>query len=115
MTNPGTNNGGVPGQVIISWFTPLEASLEGTNSSYTNEIYMMVVNALTANTGPASNCMQTIKLNFQTGTSSITAVQMLDLEAGVVTTTNMPVISGSGSTDQAATGAEPQRRRCGVL
>jgi hypothetical protein len=42
--------------------------------------------------------MQTIKLNFETGTNNITAVQMLDLEAGVVTTTNMPVISGTNST-----------------
>jgi hypothetical protein len=90
------NNGGLAGQVIISWFTPIEPSLEGTN--YTNEVYIMVVNALTANTGPASNCMQTIKLNFETGTSSITGLQMLDLETGLVTTTNLPVISGSGNT-----------------
>lgn len=96
VTNPNTNNGGVPGQVIISWFTPIEASLEGAN--YTNEIYMMVVNALTANTGLETNSLQTIKLNFETGTSGITAVEMLDLEAGVVTTNTMPVISGSGST-----------------
>jgi hypothetical protein len=96
VTNPGTNNGSVPGQVIISWFKPLESSLEGSN--YTNEVYIMVVNALTANTGTAASCMQTIKLNFETGTSAITAVEMLDLEAGVVTTNSMPVISGSGST-----------------
>jgi hypothetical protein len=94
VSNPGTNNGGAPGQVIISWFTPLEANLEGAN--HTNEVYVMVVNALTANTGSETNCMQTIKLNLSTGTN-ITAVEMLDLEAGVVTTNVLPVIAGNGS------------------
>jgi hypothetical protein len=96
VTNPGTNNGGVAGQVIISWFKPLESNLEGSN--YTNEVYIMVVNALTANTGAAASCMQTIKLNFETGTNPITAVEMLDLEAGVITTNSMPVISGTNGT-----------------
>jgi hypothetical protein len=95
VSNMGTNNGGLAGQVIISWFTPLETSLEGAN--YTNEIYMMVVNALTANSGSETDCLQQIKLNFETGTN-ITAVNMLDLEAGVVTTNTMPVIGGSGNT-----------------
>ncbi len=96
VLNLGTNNGGVPGQVIISWFRPLEQNLQG--ASYTNEVYMMVVNALTATNGTAADCEQEIKLNFETGTSSITAVNILDLEAGAVTTNTMPVISGSGST-----------------
>ncbi len=95
VTNPGTNNGGVPGQVIIAWFKLLDENLDGPN--YTNEVYMMVVNALTATNGTAASCMQTIKLNFQTGTGPITAVNMLDLESGAVTTNTMPVISGSGS------------------
>jgi hypothetical protein len=96
VTNPGTNNGGVPGQVIIAWFKLLDENLDGPN--YTNEVYMMVVNALTANTGTAASCMQTIKLNFETGTNAITAVNMLDLESGAITTNTMPVISGSGNT-----------------
>lgn len=98
VTNTGANdNGAEPGQVFISWFRPLETNLEGGN--YTNEIYMMVVNGLTETetNSAASNCMQTIKLNFETGTSSITSVDMLNLETGAVTTSNMPVISGSGS------------------
>jgi hypothetical protein len=95
VTNPGTNNGGVAGQVIISWFKPLGTNLEGPG--YTNEVYIMVVNALTANTGTAASCQQVIKLNFETGTNAITAVNMLDLEAGMVTTNSMPVISGSGA------------------
>ena len=95
VSNAGTNNGGAPGQVLIAWFKVLDENLDGPN--YTNEIYMMVVNALTANTGAASNCLQTIKLNFETGTSAITAVNMLDLETGRITTNTMPVISGTGA------------------
>ncbi|HZM02051.1 MAG TPA: hypothetical protein VFC44_03420 [Candidatus Saccharimonadales bacterium] len=96
VTNPGTNNGGIPGQVIIAWFKLLDENLDGPN--YNNEIYMMVVNALTSTNGPASSCLQTIKLNFETGTGPVTAVNMLDLESDLVTTNSMPVISGSGST-----------------
>lgn len=96
VTNDGTNNDGLAGQVIIAWFKLLDENLDGP--TYSNEVYIMVVNALTANTGTAASCQQTIKLNFETGTSGITAVNMLDLEAGVVTTNAMPVISGSGST-----------------
>jgi hypothetical protein len=40
--------------------------------------------------------MQTIKLNLSTGTN-ISAVEMLDLETGVVTTNTLPVIAGNGS------------------
>jgi len=58
-----TNNGGVPGQVIISWFTPIEASLEG--SGYTNEVYIMVVNALTSNTGSETNCPAGKSIEFR--------------------------------------------------
>lgn len=95
VTNPGTNNGGAPGQVIISWFRVLDENLDGP--VYSNEVYMMVVNALTSNTGTAASCMQTIKLNFETGTN-ITSLDMLDLESGAVTVTNLPVIGGSGNT-----------------
>lgn len=96
VTNDGTNNGGVAGQVIISWFRLLDESLDGPN--YTNEVYIMVVNALTANTGTAADCAQTIELNFETGTSSITSVNMLDLETGAITTNYMPVVSGTNGT-----------------
>jgi hypothetical protein len=95
VTNPGTNNGGAVGQVIIAWFHVLDENLDGP--AYSNEVYMLVVNALTSPTGTAAGCMQTIKLNFETGTN-VTGLDMLDLEAGVVTTTNLPVIAGSGNT-----------------
>ena len=95
VTNLGTNNGGSPGQVIFAWFRLLDENLDGPN--YTNEIYMMVVNGLTANTGTAADCLQTIDLRFLTGTSPITAVNMLDLETGAVTTNTIPIFAGSGT------------------
>lgn len=94
VTNKGTVNNGLQGQVIISWFTPLDESFDGP--AYSNEIYMMVVNCLTATNGTAADCLQEIKLNFLTGTA-ISAVNMLDPETGLVTTNTMPVIAGSGS------------------
>ena len=95
VINKGTNNGGVPGQVFISWFKPLDENFDGP--AYTNEIYFMVVNALTSNSGTAADCLQEIKLNFQTGTNAITAVNLLDPETGLVITTNMPIIAGTGT------------------
>src|SRR5206468_10526084 len=41
----GIKNGGQRGDVILSWFKPLDESLDGPK--YTNEIYLMVVNGLT--------------------------------------------------------------------
>ncbi len=96
VTNKGgVKNSGLPGDVILAWFKPLDESMDGTN--YSNEVYMLVVNGLSDPTGTATNCAQTIKLNFLTGTA-ITAVNMLDLETGAITTNTMPVIAGSGST-----------------
>jgi hypothetical protein len=95
VQNPGTNNEGAVGQVFISWFRVLDENLDGP--TYSNEVYMMVVNGLTSTNSTAASCLQTIKLNFETGTSSISSVDMLNLETGAINTSNMPVISGSGS------------------
>jgi hypothetical protein len=91
----GVMNNGLPGEMIISWFKPLDESFDGPN--YTNEVYFMVLNALTATNGSAADCMQEIKLNFKVGNSGISAVVMLDPETGLLTTNTMPVISGTGS------------------
>ncbi len=90
----GVKNSGLPGDVIISWFKVLDESMDGT--TYSNEVYMMVVNALSDPTGTAADCMQEIKLNFLVGTN-ISAVTMIDPETGLLTTNTMPVLAGSGS------------------
>jgi hypothetical protein len=88
-------NDGLPGDVIIAWLRPLDESFDGP--TYSNEVYFMVVNALTATNGTAADCQQEIKLNFKVGTSGISAVVMLDPETGLLTTNTMPILTGTGS------------------
>jgi hypothetical protein len=93
VTNSGTNNGGLAGQVFISWFRLLDQDLGGTN--FTNEVYLMVVNGLTSPSGTAADCAQQIKLNFAFGSSGISNVVMPDPESGPLTT-NATTSIGSG-------------------
>jgi hypothetical protein len=95
VVNKGTNNSGLPGEVIISWFKPLDERMDGT--TFTNEIYFMVVNGLVATNGTAADCQQQIKINFLTGTANITAINMVDPINGVITNAPFPVIGGSGT------------------
>ncbi|MDB6123984.1 MAG: hypothetical protein JWQ71_2977 [Pedosphaera sp.] len=89
MTNKaGIKNNGLPGDVIISWFRPLDEIFDGTN--YNNEVYMMVVNALTATNGTAVDCLQEIKLNFL---NSFTSIVMLDSLTGQLQTNTLPIVS----------------------
>jgi hypothetical protein len=81
-------NNGLPGEVILSWFTPLDESFDGPN--YTNEVYMMVVNALTDTNGTAADCMQEVRLNFLNNFSSVV---MLDPETGQLQTNTLPIVS----------------------
>jgi hypothetical protein len=91
VTNQGTKNvdpntgAKLAGDVIISWFKPLDESFDGPN--YNNEIYMMVVNGLTDPTGSAADCTQFIRLNFLT---SLTSIQMLDPDTGALNTMALP-------------------------
>jgi hypothetical protein len=89
-------NNGLPGEVIVAWFRPLDESFDGPN--YTNELYFMVVNALTATNGTAADCMQEIKMNFISTVPS--AVVMLDPETGTLQTNTMPIIPSSGGRRQ---------------
>jgi len=97
VTNQGgVENNGLPGEVIIAWFKPLDESFDGP--SFTNEVYMMVVNALTATNGTAADCLQEIKLNFSSSVPS--AVVMLDSETGLLQTNTMPVLVGTSGRRQ---------------
>jgi hypothetical protein len=73
VANKGTRNNGQPGDVLISWFKPLDETFDG--ATYTNEIYMMVVNGLTDTNGTAADCAQEIRLNF---TDALAGVEMLN-------------------------------------
>ena len=89
VTNRGTKNNGQPGDVIISWFKPLDESFDGAD--YTNEVYLMVVNALTDISGSATDCLQQIELNFH---SSLAAVEMLNPLTGIAELQLLPLTNG---------------------
>ena len=82
-------NNGNPGDVIISWFKPLDESFDGPD--YNNETYMMVVNGLTDPTGTPADCAQEISLNFD---SSLTAIEMLDPLTGVASVQTLTLTNG---------------------
>ena len=84
----GIKNSGLPGEVFIAWFTPLDESFDGTN--FSNEIYMMVVNGLTDTNGTAADCMQEIHLDFNSPVPS--SVVMLDPETGLLQTNLMTLV-----------------------
>ena len=86
----GIKNNGLLGDAIISWFKPLDENLDGTR--YTNEIYMMVVNGLTAPDGTAADCLQEIRLNFL-DTTATSKLLMLDSVTGQLTTNVLPIVN----------------------
>jgi hypothetical protein len=90
VANTGTKNNSQPGDVIISWFKPLDESFDGPD--YTNEVYMMVVNGLSDPTGTAANCSQRIELNFA---ANLTAVEMLNPLTGLAEVQSLPLSNGS--------------------
>ncbi len=88
VTNTGTKNNGQPGDVIIAWFKLLDESFDGPD--YTNEVYFMVVNGLTATNGTAADCAQEIKLNFL---DTFNAVELLDPLTGLAQAQAVPIVS----------------------
>jgi hypothetical protein len=91
VTNKGTVNNGQRGDVIVSWFNALDESFDGVE--HANEVYMMVVNALTDPGGSAASCLQEIRLNFQFP-AGITGLVMLDPISGQLQTNTLPVVGG---------------------
>jgi hypothetical protein len=62
VTNLGKTNGGLPGDVLLSWFQVLDESLDG--DAHAGEWYFMVTNGLVDPTGSAADTRQRIQLNF---------------------------------------------------
>jgi hypothetical protein len=83
-------NNGLLGDGIIAWFKPLDENLDGT--AYNNEIYMMVVNALTSPDGTAADCLQQIRLNFL-DTTATSKLLMLDPLTGQIVTNALPIVN----------------------
>ena len=91
VKNIGTKNNGQPGDVIVSWFRPLDAGVDAPG--FSDDIYMMVVNSLTDPTGSAADCEQEIKLNFSSLPPDF-SLQMLDPDTGLLTTPSLVSLSG---------------------
>jgi hypothetical protein len=95
VTNTGTKNNSLKGDVIVSWFKTLDESFDGPN--YSNETYMMVVNGLTDPTGTGAETRQHITMDFLFGGAAghLTGLDVLDPSTGTVQTMQLTSV-GSG-------------------
>jgi hypothetical protein len=89
-----TKNDGLPGDVIISWFKVLDESFDGPD--YSDEVYMMVTNGLTAVEGTAADCRQEVQLDFGTPNKAYpyTTLERLNSDTGKIE--SMPLDSVGG-------------------
>lgn len=93
VTNLGSKNDGLRGDIWISWFKVLDESFDGPN--YNNEIYFMVTNGLTAADGSAADCRQEIQLNFKFDPIPTSSLQHLRQDTGEVEVIQLTPIPNS--------------------
>jgi hypothetical protein len=94
VNNPNAEvNGGADGDVLLGFFKPVDESLDGI--AYNNQTYLMVVNGLTQASKMAAECTQTIRVDFNFGSSGITGIQRLNRTTGAVENVALTHISGS--------------------
>lgn len=79
VTNMGTQNGGVAGDVLIGYFEPVAPWV----GNPMDEIYFMITNGLSSSDGSAYDCLQKIEVQFAAG---ITSIQRVNRETGNVET-----------------------------
>jgi hypothetical protein len=95
--NQGTLNGGFDGDVIISWFKPLDESFDG--AAFSDQRYIMVTNGLADMDGTAAQTAQQVKLNF--GSSGVKFpydhLEMLDRNTGLVVNVPLTQLSPGGN------------------
>ena len=96
VTNLGKFNDGLPGDVFLSWFKPLDDALVEPKShpaatQATSQLYLMVTNGLADMDGDASQTKQRIKLNFGSGKTKFPYdhLQKIDRQTGKVV--NVPL------------------------
>ncbi len=81
-TNLGSTNDGLRGDVVVGYFKPLDAAF--TNAGHADDVYFMVVNGLSDETGSAYDCRQLIRLDFDFGSSGIDSLLRLSRDTGEV-------------------------------
>ncbi|MGB7159053.1 MAG: PEP-CTERM sorting domain-containing protein [Tepidisphaeraceae bacterium] len=67
VTNLGTRNGGLRGDALISWFKPLDATLDDP-ADPDDQLYFMITNGMTGIDGAADEYRQQIQINFLAAT-----------------------------------------------
>ncbi len=93
VTNLGTKNNGMKGDVIISWFKPLDPAKDEANDA-ADELYFMVTNGLTGPDGTAEDYKQEIQVNFFADVTP--SLQRLNADTGLVEIVPLPIIPSSG-------------------
>ena len=99
VTNLGTRNSGLRGDVIISWFKPLDSSRDDPSVA-DDQVYFMVVNAFAgpddgmAPADTAADYRQRIVINFENTVTP--SLQRLNSDTGEVEIVNLPVINTQG-------------------
>jgi hypothetical protein len=63
VTNLGTRNSGLRGDALISWFKPLDSTLDDP-ADPDDQLYFMITNGFTGTDGAASEYRQQIQINF---------------------------------------------------
>jgi hypothetical protein len=91
VSNLGTKNSGLPGDVILSWFKPLDSSLDNPIQS-ADQVYLLVVNAFTGPEGSAADFRQRVQLNFLSAAGA--SIQRLNSDTGQVELVPLAPVSG---------------------
>jgi len=88
----GTTNRGLPGELIVGYYKVMDESFDGAAE---DELYFMLVNALSDRYLSVDDCRQQIHLEFDMGASGITRLLRLSNDTGHLT--YVPMVSDGGS------------------
>jgi hypothetical protein len=94
VTNLGSKNSGLDGDIIVGQFKPLAEEFDG--NVFSDQLYFMITNGLTDANGDSLATQQKVRLTFNFGSSGINSLQMLNRDSGLVDL--VPLTSSGGST-----------------
>jgi hypothetical protein len=93
VNNLGSKNDGLDGDVIVSYFKPLHEGFDGPN--FSEQLYFMITNGLSDPTANSTETRQSVRLDFNFGSSGINSLQRLDRDTGEVVETALIHDGGS--------------------
>ncbi len=92
-TNNGSKNDGLEGDVIVGYFESIDVSF--SDVGFEDDIYFMILNGLSDDSGTAAETAQTISLNFDFLSSGIDSLLRLSRDTGLIE--QVPLVSDGGS------------------